>query len=56
MGALRSLKQKRLNTGEELLHALDIAAVGLTSIWNVMDLTRPGQGEFHAKVEYPKAA
>jgi predicted dithiol-disulfide oxidoreductase (DUF899 family) len=28
----------------------------LTPIWNVMDLTRQGRGEFYAKLEYPKAA
>ena len=28
----------------------------LTPIWNVMDLTRQGRGEFYAKLEYARAA
>jgi len=28
----------------------------LTPIWNLMDLTPQGRGEFYAKLEYPKAA
>jgi predicted dithiol-disulfide oxidoreductase (DUF899 family) len=28
----------------------------LTPIWNLMDLTRQGRGEFYAKLEYPKTA
>lgn len=28
----------------------------LTPIWNLMDLTRQGRGDFYAKLDYPKAA
>ena len=28
----------------------------LNPIWNLMDLTRQGRGEFFAKLEYPEAA
>jgi predicted dithiol-disulfide oxidoreductase (DUF899 family) len=28
----------------------------LTPIWNIMDLTRQGRGEFYAKLDYPEAA
>jgi predicted dithiol-disulfide oxidoreductase (DUF899 family) len=39
--------------------ALDIEERGideLTPIWNVMDLTRQGRGDFYAKLEYTKVA
>ena len=28
----------------------------LVPIWNILDLTRQGRGEFYAKLEYPQAA
>jgi len=28
----------------------------LSPIWNILDLTRQGRGEFYAKLEYPQAA
>jgi predicted dithiol-disulfide oxidoreductase (DUF899 family) len=28
----------------------------LVAIWNILDLTRQGRGEFYAKLEYPQAA
>ena len=28
----------------------------LVPIWNILDLTRQGRGEFYAKIEYPQAA
>ena len=28
----------------------------LVPIWNILDLTRQGRGEFYAKLEYPSAA